>query len=194
MYSSSDQLFHRPDSSHCEADTQNPENYYQGVEFFDAEAANCKKLRRSKFIWLNRLSFLKLFLSLSIFLIVILSLAYISSNNLPEGSTSQKPLGFQSNRNTAIFREGTSENCPGHLIVVPGHAIYIGHLLNATYGGHNIYTLDSTEEVFLKDGWLLQHSFQLDQTPFFIRHIHRGIELMQQDSDSVLMFSGGMYK
>jgi hypothetical protein len=62
-----------------------------------------------------------------------------------------------------------------HLIVVAGHAVYVGH------GG---------EPPDRDSGWLLQ-SHQRGEPPFYIEHIRAGAALAAADERSLLVFSGG---
>ncbi|KAK3308948.1 Mur ligase [Chaetomium strumarium] len=63
---------------------------------------------------------------------------------------------------------------PSHLIVVCGHAIWLGGPKNGW---------DETE-------WLIE-SYKKGETPTFIEHIKAGVRLLSQDERSVLVFSGG---
>ena len=172
-------------------------NYYQDAEFFTANTSSGMtngKNRRSYFFCLSRHSFVRLFVGLSLFMMVFLSisvcLVYLQ-DTIPNTSSPSISSSYAS-----FVSEEAQGHTPGHLIIVPGHAIYLGHLLNDTAaiigsGHRDTLKLDEEDEIYLRDGWLLQNSFQLDQTPYYIRHIHRGIELMTQDPQSILMFSGG---
>ncbi|CAG8460974.1 4942_t:CDS:2 [Paraglomus occultum] len=62
------------------------------------------------------------------------------------------------------------------LILVAGHAIYIG---------------DNFEDIEDDENWVLE-KFQRDgQVKTFLKHIQRGVELAQQNEESLLIFSGG---
>lgn len=62
---------------------------------------------------------------------------------------------------------------PSHLIVVCGHAIWLGGPKNGW---------DEAE-------WLIE-DWKRGETPTFIQHIQAGVRLLGQDEDSVLVFSG----
>lgn len=112
------------------------------------------------------------------------------------------PLG-PSNSTASMLMGSGGRPIPGHLIIVPGHAIYLGKLFDrpaigaqndaATAGADEILEV-LQDKAYLKDGWLLEYDYQLDQTPHFVMHIMKGVELLKQDPiNSLLMFSGGMY-
>ncbi|KAL1840226.1 hypothetical protein VTJ49DRAFT_709 [Mycothermus thermophilus] len=61
-----------------------------------------------------------------------------------------------------------------HLIVVCGHAIWLGGPKNGW---------DEAE-------WLIEE-YKKGETPTFIEHIKAGVKLLSEDEDSVLVFSGG---
>ncbi|KAL2160613.1 hypothetical protein VTH06DRAFT_1301 [Thermothelomyces fergusii] len=63
---------------------------------------------------------------------------------------------------------------PTHLIIVCGHAVWVGGPKNGW---------DEAE-------WLIQ-DFQRGETPTFIEHIKAGVRLLRQDDDATLVFSGG---
>lgn len=98
------------------------------------------------------------------------------------------------------FANEEKPECPSHMIVVPGHAIYLGGMLPKRLRGRIIGikrkqvkdTKLEQEESYIKDNWYLYKSFQLDQIPHFVRHIERAIEIFEADKEkAVLMFSGG---
>lgn len=62
-----------------------------------------------------------------------------------------------------------------HLIVVAGHAVYTA--------------LDFTRPT-ADESWFLQ-PFQRGEPVFYLEHIRRGVELAVQDTNSLLIFSGG---
>jgi folylpolyglutamate synthase len=62
---------------------------------------------------------------------------------------------------------------PDHLIIVCGHAIWLG-------GAHNGH--DESE-------WLIE-SYKKGETPIFIEHIRTGVRALSEDDHSVLIFSG----
>ncbi|KAK4242532.1 Mur ligase [Achaetomium macrosporum] len=63
---------------------------------------------------------------------------------------------------------------PNHLIVVCGHAIWLGGPKNGWDEGE----------------WLIE-GYKKGETPTFIEHIKAGVRLLSQDERSVLVFSGG---
>jgi hypothetical protein len=68
-------------------------------------------------------------------------------------------------------------NSLNNLIVVAGHAPFKK-------------TLTRPEHPELDDEWVL-HPFQMGEPPLYISHIQRGIELLKQNPDALLIFSGG---
>jgi hypothetical protein len=56
--------------------------------------------------------------------------------------------------------------------------------------GHAVYTAADFRHPFDDESWYLQ-SFQEGEPPFYIEHIHRGVELANQDKKALLIFSGG---
>jgi len=62
---------------------------------------------------------------------------------------------------------------PNHLVVVCGHAIWLG-------GPKKGY--DESE-------WLIE-SYKAGETPTFISHIKAGVQLLQEDARAIVMFSG----
>ena len=64
------------------------------------------------------------------------------------------------------------------LIVVAGHAVFIGHNFEA-----------AAEPTDTADWTLLP--YQMRQLPAFIDHVRRGVALAQQRPNSLLLFSGG---
>ena len=66
-----------------------------------------------------------------------------------------------------------SMDVPNHLVIVCGHAIWLG-------GPRNGY--DEAE-------WLIE-SYKAGETPTFIEHINAGIKILSEDERSVVMFSG----
>ena len=62
---------------------------------------------------------------------------------------------------------------PSHLIVVCGHAIWLGGPKNGW---------DEAE-------WLIE-GYKQGETPTFIEHIKAGVRLLSQDENAVLVFSG----
>ena len=65
---------------------------------------------------------------------------------------------------------------PKHLVVVTGHAIWLG-------GPKNGY--DEAE-------WLIE-SYKKGETPTFIEHIKAGVQVLAGDDEAVLVFSGRVY-
>lgn len=66
-------------------------------------------------------------------------------------------------------------NRPDVLVLVAGHAIYLGETLDEPESDHH---------------WCLQE-FQRGEPPFYIEHIRAGVELAARDDAAVLVFSGG---
>lgn len=62
---------------------------------------------------------------------------------------------------------------PSHLIIVCGHAIWLGGPKNGW---------DEAE-------WLIE-GYKKGETPTFIEHIKAGVQLLSQDENAVLVFSG----
>jgi hypothetical protein len=56
--------------------------------------------------------------------------------------------------------------------------------------GHAIYTAESFNDPTGDESWLLQ-PFQKGEPPFYVEHIHKGVELAATDPLSLLLFSGG---
>jgi hypothetical protein len=63
-----------------------------------------------------------------------------------------------------------------HAIIVAGHAIYTGP--------------SNLDELKLDRNWILEPFQQGGQVHVFIEHIQKGIDILKQDSKSVLIFSG----
>ncbi|KAI9271999.1 hypothetical protein BY458DRAFT_509191 [Sporodiniella umbellata] len=89
---------------------------------------------------------------------------------------------IQHNRRT--FALGTPELLPplpissqSHAIVIAGHAIY--------KGPHEVHQL------FEDSNWILEPYQKGGQIETFVQHIKKGIELLRQDKDAILIFSGG---
>ena len=61
------------------------------------------------------------------------------------------------------------------LILVAGHAIYIG---------------DTFEDIEDDTNWVLEKFQRGGQVKVFLKHIERGVELAQQNEESLLIFSG----
>ena len=140
----------------------------------------------------RRFSFIKVFILLFSSILAILLVFYLlpcadfSYSVTEDEGTTQRSRSFFEKENIPA-----ADLLPDELIIVPGHAIY---LVDALQEGHDVVTLNEKEKVFLQDGWLLQNSFQLEQTPFYMRHIQRGLELLEKNSNSVLIFSGGFFQ
>ena len=62
---------------------------------------------------------------------------------------------------------------PSHLLVDCGHAIWLGGPKNGRDEGE----------------WLIE-GYKAGETPTFMAHIKAGVELLSQDADAVLVFSG----
>ena len=65
-----------------------------------------------------------------------------------------------------------------NLILVAGHAAFKDQLRSCP------------AEPEKDDGWVLQ-SFQQGEPPYYIEHIQKGVELLKETPDSLLLFSGG---
>lgn len=63
-----------------------------------------------------------------------------------------------------------------HAIIVAGHAIYTGP--------------DNLQETKLDSNWILEPFQQGGQIHVFIEHIQKSIDLLKQDDNAVLIFSG----
>jgi hypothetical protein len=63
----------------------------------------------------------------------------------------------------------------GNLVLVAGHAVYVGHDF-----------LDPEQD----RNWFLQ-PFQRGEPPFYIEHIRAGVDVARRDPSSLLTFSGG---
>ena len=62
---------------------------------------------------------------------------------------------------------------PSHLVIVCGHAIWLGGPKNGW---------DEAE-------WLIE-GYKQGETPTFIEHIKAGVQILTQDENAVLVFSG----
>jgi folylpolyglutamate synthase len=62
---------------------------------------------------------------------------------------------------------------PNHLIIVCGHAIWLG----------------GPQDGWDESEWLIE-GYKKGETPTFIEHIKAGVKLLSQDEDAVLVFSG----
>ena len=62
---------------------------------------------------------------------------------------------------------------PIHLIIVCGHAIWLG----------------GPQDGWDESEWLIE-GYKKGETPTFIEHIKAGVKLLSQDEDAVLVFSG----
>lgn len=67
---------------------------------------------------------------------------------------------------------------PDHLVVVPGHALFTDKVASVP------------DDPSRDEHWILQ-SFQNGEPPYYLGHIAAGIAHLQQDPQSVLVFSGG---
>jgi hypothetical protein len=65
-----------------------------------------------------------------------------------------------------------------NLVIVPGHAIYVGTSKPDPY--------DGTKWVGTYDGYLYN-----DEVPNYVQHVQRGVNLVDRDSKALLVLSGG---
>ncbi|WWC67662.1 uncharacterized protein I206_101573 [Kwoniella pini CBS 10737] len=63
-----------------------------------------------------------------------------------------------------------------HLIMVPGHAIWLGH---------------DASKVNENDDWVLEPMQRDGSVRTYVKHIRRGVEELQKDNKALLVFSGG---
>lgn len=82
-----------------------------------------------------------------------------------------------------------------NLIIVPGHAIYLGNdrdqnMKNLNVSSSNSSIPGSTRSLYFVDDWILE-SYQISQLNHFKGHIKVGLDLLEQIKDSILLFSGG---
>ena len=67
----------------------------------------------------------------------------------------------------------TTMTAPNHLVIVCGHAIWLG----------------GPKKGFDESEWLIE-SYKSGETPTFIEHIKAGIKILSEDEGAVVMFSG----
>jgi hypothetical protein len=84
------------------------------------------------------------------------------------------------NKEKHMQKYSTVEVTPNHLIIVPGHAIYIGENRSQVYF--------SSEQNWI--GVYTGYRYE-DEVPLYVEHIRRGIIEASLDSASILVFSGG---
>ncbi|WVW78758.1 hypothetical protein I302_100719 [Kwoniella bestiolae CBS 10118] len=63
-----------------------------------------------------------------------------------------------------------------HLIMVPGHAIWLGH---------------DADKVNENDDWILEPMQKGGSVRTYVKHIQRGVEELKRDNNALLIFSGG---
>ncbi|WVO15800.1 hypothetical protein L204_103462 [Cryptococcus depauperatus] len=63
-----------------------------------------------------------------------------------------------------------------HLIMVPGHAIWLGH---------------DADRVEQDEDWILEPMQKGGSIQTFVKHIRRGVQALEEDPHSLLVFSGG---
>ena len=66
----------------------------------------------------------------------------------------------------------------GNLVIVPGHAVYVGTCASDPYDGKKW------------KGTYTGYKYN-DEVPNYVRHIQRGVNLVDQDPGALLVFSGG---
>jgi folylpolyglutamate synthase len=74
---------------------------------------------------------------------------------------------------TKATRHPSNTMPPSHLVIVCGHAIWLGGPKNGW---------DESE-------WLIE-GYKQGETPTFIEHIKAGVQILSQDESAVLVFSG----
>jgi hypothetical protein len=175
-----------PIQDHTNSQTAIPlKSGYKSSDAFDAASMPLKAPKSSRNC--KQFSFLKLFSLLFCVLLGLLLFSYGSYICLAPSHQVNSAMRSRKSKDARL-----SVPVLEHLIIIPGHAIYLGDQLDTSQEGRPApITLDEKEEVYIQDGFLLQNAFQLDQTPYFMRHIQRGVELLKQDPSAVLMFSGG---
>ncbi|ADV21719.1 cytoplasmic protein [Cryptococcus gattii E566] len=89
----------------------------------------------------------------------------------PEQLESSIPLSIE----TTLERDSRYAELQ-HLIMVPGHAIWLGH--DANRAGED-------------DGWILEPMQKGGSVKTYVKHIERGVEELKADPLSLLVFSGG---
>ncbi|WRT65039.1 uncharacterized protein IL334_001981 [Kwoniella shivajii] len=88
---------------------------------------------------------------------------------------SQIDSGIPLSIETTIERDTRYEEL-NHLIMVPGHAIWLGH--------------DPTKAT-QNDDWILEPMQKSGSVKTYIKHIERGVEELKKDNKALLVFSGG---
>jgi len=68
-----------------------------------------------------------------------------------------------------------------HLIIVPGHAVYVGQSAADVYFGANWKGTYTGPRGYRFD----------DEVPLYVRHVQRGIDLVQRNEEAALVLSGG---
>ncbi|TXT06119.1 hypothetical protein VHUM_03592 [Vanrija humicola] len=77
---------------------------------------------------------------------------------------------------TTITRDSRMEDVD-HLIMVPGHAVWVGH--------------DPSVAAIHDDDWVLERYQKGGSVQTFVGHIERGAKLLKEDPHALLVFSGG---
>jgi hypothetical protein len=82
-----------------------------------------------------------------------------------------------------------------NLIVVPGHAIYLGsdwqhNIYNLNVSGDGQIIAGCSRKLYFLENWILE-DYQLQQLDHFKQHIKEGISQLASDPKAILLFSGG---
>ncbi|OCF59101.1 cytoplasmic protein [Kwoniella mangroviensis CBS 10435] len=88
---------------------------------------------------------------------------------------SQLRSGIPLSIETTIERD-SRYNDLDHLIMVPGHAIWLGH---------------DASKVNENDDWILEPMQKGGSVRTYVKHIQRGVEELKKDNKALLVFSGG---
>ncbi|CAI2162986.1 13000_t:CDS:2 [Funneliformis geosporum] len=116
-----------------------------------------------------------LLFGLIIFGSVTINLYYFTSYYLKDTTSEHSDRGENSLKQ--IFLPDASHPELKDLIIVAGHAIYLGN----NQGG------DEKED----ENWILEEFQKGGQVKTFINHIKKGVELVKENEEALLIFSGG---